>query len=201
MTEKIAAEAVQEPRVRLLMGFTGIDCYRFSWRRLETSDASRRPRSWSPTRPCPGMRSSADKTRRVHITKEGNKYETTRGVRAEPSRGCLRWFSAACIGRRATAVRSINAKIPGRPSRSKSQNWASPLDPETTRHPTSRYFSILQIIRLTDTRLSNGEDEKPACSQTMAVSHAWALIVRRLCGVPKGSVARRVATFDSHRVN
>jgi hypothetical protein len=77
LTEKIAVEAAEEPHVRLLMGFTGIDYYSAMLLLAEMGDI--RPFS-SPKKLvayaglAPGMRSSAGKTTRGHITKEGNKY-------------------------------------------------------------------------------------------------------------------------------
>jgi transposase len=77
LTEKIAVEAAEEPRVRLLMGFTGIDYYSAMLLLAEIGDIKRFS---SPKKLvayaglAPGMRSSAGKTVRGHITKEGNKY-------------------------------------------------------------------------------------------------------------------------------
>jgi transposase len=77
LTKKIAIEASEEPRVRLLMGFTGIDYYSAMLLLAEIGDIKRFS---SPKKLvayaglAPGMRSSAGKTIRGHITKEGNKY-------------------------------------------------------------------------------------------------------------------------------
>jgi transposase len=77
LTEKIAVEAAEEPRVRLLMGFTGIDYYSAMLLLAEIGEIKRFS---SPKKLvayaglAPGMRSSAGKTVRGHITKEGNKY-------------------------------------------------------------------------------------------------------------------------------
>ena len=77
LTEKIAIEASMEPRAKLLMGFTGIDYYSAMLLLAEIGDIKRFP---SPKKLvayaglAPGIRSSADKTIRGHITKEGNKY-------------------------------------------------------------------------------------------------------------------------------
>jgi len=77
LTEKIAVEAAEEPRVKLLMGFTGIDYYSAMLLLAEIGDIKRFS---SPKKLvayaglAPGMRSSAGKTVRGHITKEGNKY-------------------------------------------------------------------------------------------------------------------------------
>lgn len=77
LTEKIAVEAAEEPRVRLLMGFTGIDFYSGMLLLAEIGDIKRFS---SPKKLvayaglAPGIRSSAGKTIRGHITKEGNKY-------------------------------------------------------------------------------------------------------------------------------
>jgi transposase len=77
LTEKIAVEAAEEPHVRLLMGFTGIDYYSAMLLLAEMGDIRRFS---SPKKLvayaglAPGMRSSAGKTTRGHITKEGNKY-------------------------------------------------------------------------------------------------------------------------------
>ena len=77
LTRKIAIEAAEEPRVKLLMGFTGIDYYSAMLLLAEIGDIKRFS---SPKKLvayaglAPGMRSSAGRTIRGHITKEGNKY-------------------------------------------------------------------------------------------------------------------------------
>jgi len=77
LTKKIAVEASMEPRAKLLMGFTGIDYYSAMLLLAEIGDIKRFP---SPKKLvayaglAPGIRSSANKTIRGHITKEGNKY-------------------------------------------------------------------------------------------------------------------------------
>ncbi len=77
LTEKIALEAVEEPRAKLLMGFTGIDYYSAMLLLAEIGDVKRFS---SPKKLvayaglAPGMRSSAGKTIHGHITKEGNKH-------------------------------------------------------------------------------------------------------------------------------
>jgi transposase len=77
LTKKIAIEASEEPRVKLLMGFTGIDYYTAMLLLAEIGDVKRFP---SPKKLvayaglAPGMRTSAGRTVRGHITKQGNKY-------------------------------------------------------------------------------------------------------------------------------
>jgi len=77
LTMKIALEAVEEPRAKLLMGFTGIDYYSAMLLLAEIGDVKRFS---SPKKLvayaglAPGIRSSAGKTIHGHIMKEGNKY-------------------------------------------------------------------------------------------------------------------------------